>query len=268
MSAALFASTLKHSLRTIANYAFGMVLYLWLFIAIYPSFAGSKALNSILQSMPAGVLRVLGYSLGVTHLSGFLAGEFFSLLYVIIFAIYAIFTGTKVMAHLIDNGSMAYLLATPVSRRKVAWTQAMVLLCGVAVIATVTTGGGLLGAAWFAPHAHIAAGAFIRLNLVGMLLFAVVAAYTFLLSALAPDERTALSLSTVVTLVFYGLHVVGDLSSRLHWAAYLSLFAVFNPPELIAGHGPVLTDTLALAAATAILLIVAVAGFQRRQLAL
>jgi hypothetical protein len=69
-------------------------------------------------------------------------------------------------------------------------------------------------------------------------------------------------------LVFYGLHVVGDLSSRLHWAAYLSLFAVFNPPELIAGHGPVLTDTLALAAATAILLIVAVAGFQRRQLAL
>jgi len=268
VSAALFASTFRQSLRTVSNYAFGMVLYLWVFIWIYPSFAGSAALNTMLKSLPAGLLKVLGYSLGVTRLSGFLAGEFYSLLYLFILAIYAIFTGTKLMAHLVDNGFMGYLLATPVSRRGVACTQALVLLSGVFTIAAATTVGGLLGAHWFTSHDHIAAWPFVEMNLVGMLVFTVVAAYSFLFSAVAPDERSAMGLSTMLTLVFYGLHVVGDLSPRLTWAAHLSLFTVFNSQALVAGHGPVLTDALALSAATIALMALAVFGFQRRQLSL
>ena len=268
MSAALFVSTFRQSLRTLATYAVAMVLYLWVFIWIYPSFAGSTALNAMLKTLPPGLLKVLGYSVRVTHLSGFLTGEFYSLLYLIILAIYAILTGTRLMAHLVDNGFMGYLLATPVSRRRIASTQALVLLGGVFLIAAATTGGGLLGAHWFAPHAHIAPGPFVEMNLVGMLVFAVVAAYSFVFSALAPDERTAIGLSTTVTLLFYSLHVVGDLSTRLRWAANLSLFTLFNPPALMGGHGPILTDSLWLVAATITLLGLAVAGFQRRQLSL
>ncbi len=127
----------------------------------------------------SGLLKVLGYSLGVTHLSGFLAGEFYSLVYLVILAIYAVFTGTKLMAHLVDNGFMGCLLATPVSRRRVACTQALVLLSGVCLIAAATTAGGLLGAHRFAPRARIAAGPFVEMNLVGMLVFTVVAAYSY-----------------------------------------------------------------------------------------
>lgn len=268
MSAALFASSFRQGLRGLANYALGMVIYLWFFIWIYPSFAGSKALTTILQQMPAGLLRVFGYSLGVTQLSGFLAGEFYSLLYLLILAVYAIFTGTRLMAHLIDTRVMGYLLATPVSRRRVACTQALVLLTGVLAIGAVTTAGGLLGAAWLAPHAKIAFWPFVRLNLVGTLVFEVVAAYSFLFSALAPDERVAMSLSAFVTLVLYGLHVVADLGSRAAWAAHLSLFTVFNAPQLIAGHGPVLADVIGLAAASILLVAAAVLGFERRQLIL
>ena len=268
MSTALLASTFRQGARGLANYTLGMVLYLWLFIWVYPSFAGSKALNTLLQDLPAGMLRVLGYSLGVTHLSGFLAGEFYSLLYLIILTIYAVFTGARVMAHLIDNRFMGYLLATPVSRRRVACTQALALLGGVVLIAALTTAGGLLGAAWFAPRSHLAAGPFVRLNLVGMLVFTVVAAYSFLFSALAPDERTALSLSAFVTLVFYGLHIVADLSRQLRWVAHLSLFTIFNPPALIAGQGAVLVDAPVLAGITVALLVLAVLGFERRQLPL
>ncbi len=85
---------------------------------------------------------------------------------------------------------------------------------------------------------------------------------------MAPDERTAIGLSTMLTLVFYGLHVVGDLGTRLRWATHFSLFTVFNSQALVAGHGPILSDALGLAAATIALLALAVAGFQRRQLSL
>ena len=181
MSAALFASTFRRSVRTLSNYAAAMVLYLWVFIWVYPPFARSTALNALLKTLPTGLLKVLGYSLGVTHLSGFLAGEFYSLLYMIILAVYAVFTGTNLMAHLVDTGFMGDLLGTPVSRRRVASTPALVPLVGVFLIAGATTAGGLLGAHWFAPCSHIAAGPFVEMNLVGALVFAVVAAYSFLL---------------------------------------------------------------------------------------
>ncbi len=268
MSGALFASGLKSSARGLSGYAFGMVFYLWLFIWIYPSFAGSRGLNRLLRSMPAGLLKVLGYNVGVSHLSGFLGGEFYSLLYLLIMGIYAVFTATKLMAHLVDNGSMAYLLATPVSRTRVAVTQGLVLIAGILVVGLAATAGALLGAHWFAPHEALAAGPFVALNLVGALLFAVVAAYSFLLSCVAPDERTALTLSAVVTLLFYGMHVMGDLSPQLRWLAHLSLFGVFNAQQLIHGRGPVLLDSLGLLAATVVLLAVAALLFRRRQLSL
>lgn len=268
MSRALFASGVRSNLRGLAGYAFGMVFYLWLFIWIYPSFAGSRGLNLLLRALPPGLLKVLGYSVGVSHLSGFLGGEFYSLLYLLIMGVYAVFAASKVMAHLIDNGSMAYLLASPVSRTRVAVTQGAVLLSGVLVIGAVTAAGGLLGAHWFAPHAALPVGAFLALNLVGTLLFAVVGAYSFLLSCIAPDERTALGLSAVVTLLFYGLHVVGDLSARVGWLAHLSLFTVFSSQSLIHGHGPVLADALGLGAAAVALVAVGAVLFRRRQLSM
>ena len=62
--------------------------------------------------------------------------------------------------------------------------------------------------------------------------------------------------------------MVGDISPRVRWAAHRSLFSVFNAQALVAGHGHVLADSLWLAAATVGLFALAVAGFQRRQLAL
>jgi ABC-2 type transport system permease protein len=268
MNGALFGAMVKSQARSWASYGFGMVIYLWLFIGIYPSFAGSQALNKLLQTLPAGLLRVLGYTAGATHLSTFLGGEFYSLLYLIIMAIFVMFAATKLMAHLIDNGSMAYLLATPVSRVKVAVTQAAVLLSGVWAIALASTVGGLIGAHWFVHHSGIATGAFVRMNAVGALLFSVVAGYAFVMSCLARDERSALGFSALFTLLFYVLHTVADLTPHFAWLNHLSLFTAFNPQNLMQGHGQFALDAVGLAAAAVVLFGIAVAGFARRQLTL
>ncbi len=268
MNVTLFTTVLKANARTISSYAIGMVFYLWLFIWVYPSFAGSQSLNTMLQQMPKGLMKVLGYTAGVTHLSDFLGGEFYSLLYLIIMAIYAIFVATKLISHLVDNGSMAYLLASPVSRAKVAATQAVVLLFGVLIIGSVSTVGALLGARWFVHNAGMNAGYFIQMNIVGALLFCVVSGYCFLFSCLARDERTALGLSTLLTILFYVLHMVGNLSNQFDWMNHLSLFTVFDPQNLIHGQGHFGVDSISLAATAIVLFGVAIAGFRKRQLAL
>lgn len=268
MNRTLYTTELKANARAISSYTFGMAFYLWLFIWIYPSFAKSQALNTLLGQMPQGLMKMLGYQVRMNHVTDFLGGEFYSLLYLVVMAIYTIFVATKLVAHLVDNGSMAYLLASPVSRARVAMTQAAVLLSGLVIIGGVTIVGGIVGVHWFIHHAGMDNLDFIKMNIVGMLLFCVVAAYCFLFSCLAPDERTALSWSATLTIVFYALKVIGDLSPRFAWVNHFSLFAVFNPQDLIRGQGDFAVTSICLAAAMVILLGIAVFGFNKRQLAL
>lgn len=268
MNGVLYIHVLKANAKTIASYVFGMLFYLWLFIWVFPSFAGSQALNTLLRQMPQGLMKVLGYSVGVTHIGDFLGGEFYSLLYLIIMGIYVIFVATKLIAHMVDNGSMAYLLATPVSRTKVAITQAAVLVSGVLIIGLVSTVGALLGVHWFVQHSGMNEMCFVQMNIVGALLFCVVSGYCFLFSCLVRDERSALGLSALLTILFYGLHTIGDLSTKLNWMNYLSLFTVFDPQNLIHGHGHFVADSVSLAIATVVLFGVAIIGFRRRQLPL
>lgn len=268
MNAALFGAMLKAQARSVVNYALGMVFYLWLFIWIFPSFAGSQSFAHVLQAMPSGLLRVLGYTAGVTQLSGFLGGEFYSLLYLVILAIYVLFGASRLVAHLIDNGSMAYLLATPVSRAKVAVTQAAVLVVGIFVIGLCTTVSGLVGAHWFIHNAGLNALFFVQLNTVGVLLFCVIGGYAFAFSCLAGDERSALGLAALLTIGFYVLHTVGQLTPRLAWVNHLSLFTAFNAQALMHGNGMFAVNALSLAGASVLLFGIGVAGFSRRQLPL
>ena len=268
MDGVLYARMLKAQSRSISSYAFGMVLYLWLFIWVFPTFAGSQSLNNLLRQMPPGLMKVLGYTVGITHLSNFLSGEFYSLLYLVIMAIYVIFGATRLVAHLIDTRAMAYLLATPVSRVKVAVAEAFVLLTGVLIIGGLTTAGGLLGAHWFVHHAGIDAGRFVEMNIVGALLFCVVAGYCYIFSCVAPDERRALSFSAVLTVAFYGFHVIGDMSHKFSWMNHLSLFASFNSQNLVQGHSHFAASSIGLGIAAVVLFAAGIIAFSKRQLAL
>lgn len=53
-------------------------------------------------------------------------------------------TATQLLAHLVDKGSMAYLLSTKVSRTQIAFTQALVLISGLLFIVLLTFLGGII----------------------------------------------------------------------------------------------------------------------------
>jgi ABC-2 type transport system permease protein len=268
MSAALFRTSLTTHSQTMLSYAIGMAAYLWIFIWVYPYLTKSPALNTLLQSLPQGLLQVIGYQAGVSQVSDFLAGEFYGLIYLIILAIYAVTTSNRLMAHAVDNGSMAYLLSTPVSRTRIAVTQVAVLVFGVVFIGGFTTLAGVLGVQWFVQNPHLDVARFVEMNLVGVLLFLVVGAYCFVFSCIARDERTALSLSGVITTAFYAFKMVGSLDDHVSWLKNLSIFSAFNPQDLVHGQVHVWPLTLLLLVAAVALFGIAVAGFRRREMSL
>ncbi|MFP3442884.1 hypothetical protein R0K18_34630, partial [Pantoea sp. SIMBA_133] len=63
----------------------------------------------------------------------------------------------------------------------------------------------------------------------------VISGYSFLFSCLLNDERQALGISGLLTIVFYGMDLVGKMSEKLDWMVHLSLFSTFRPVEIARG---------------------------------
>ncbi|WP_029420696.1 ABC transporter permease subunit [Alicyclobacillus macrosporangiidus] len=268
MSATLYRTSIKMHAQTLLSFALGTAAYLWLFIWAYPFLAKSSTLNNLLKDLPQGLLQMIGYQAGVLQMNDYLAGEFYTLVYIVILSIYVVTTSTRLMAHPIDRGWMSCLLSTPVSRVQVTLTQAAVLVSGIVLVAALTTVAGILGVHWLAPNAPFDVRRFVEMNVVAALLFLTVGGYGFALSCVCPDERTTAGSSAALTVVFFATKTVSALDDHVSWLKYLSLFTAFDPQRITHGQAHLAVVCPALVVASALLFAFGVLAFKRRQMAL
>jgi len=262
----LYLTMLKTNGRTLSSYALGSALYLWLIIWIYPSIAGAKGFNEIIQKMPESLLKAFGYSHGFQDLNGFMAGEFYGLLFLIILSIYCIMMATQLIVRLVDRGAMAFLLASPTSRTQVAFTQAMVILTGLLLIVLMTIIGGLTGVEWLVNDVSLKTKPFIWLNVMGFLLFFVVSGYSFLFSCLFNDEKRALSMSALLTLLFYILDLVGKMSDKMEALRHFSIFSLFDAQAIALGTESLPLKAVGLLVSGILLYIIGILVFRKKDL--
>jgi ABC-2 type transport system permease protein len=205
---------------------------------LFPSFAGNNAaLDELIKSLPHGMTNAFNLGSGFGTVEAFISGEYYGLLLVLIISIFCIMVTTQLMAKLVDQGSMAYLLATPTTRRKVAMTQAAVFVTGLLVIMVVTTLCGFAGYALFIGDLSGFHGlAFLRMNLAAFLLFFAAGGIAFLVSSLVNDEKKALGISAVLIFGFFSLDFIGKLSDKIDWLRHLTFFSLYDPSGIISGQ--------------------------------
>lgn len=266
MNFTLFRTMFRTSQKSIFGYALGTVLYMWLVIWVYPSLAQSNGMNQLLKTMPKNMLSMLSLQHGIQKLSDYLAAEFYGFLFLIIMSIYSVSTATQLIAKLVDRGSMAYVLSTPTSRLKTVFTQAVILVSGLLIISCFATLGGLVGIHLINSDTKLDAGLFIQMNLVGFLLFFVVSAYSFLFSCLFNDEKKAMAVSSVLTIVFFAMQLLGKLADKISWILHYTVFSAFQPEKISSGHADLFWPILGLAIAGMILFGLAVLIFKKKDL--
>ncbi|WML32552.1 hypothetical protein RCG24_11535 [Neobacillus sp. OS1-32] len=84
---------------------------------------------------------------------------------------------------------MAYLLSTPTTRGKVAFTQASVFITGLFLITAITTVCGIVGIRIFIDDtSSFHTERFIQLNVAAFALFFALGGISFLVSSLANDD--------------------------------------------------------------------------------
>ncbi|WNR43272.1 ABC transporter permease subunit [Paenibacillus roseipurpureus] len=270
MNTALYKHMMSIHSKVMMNYAFGSAFYILLMFWLFPSFASNNAaLDEMIKSLPEGLTSAFNLGSGFGTVEAFISGEFYGLLLVVIVAIFCILFTTQLMAKLVDQGAMAYLLSVPTTRGAVALTQAAVFVTGLLLIMTVTTLCGFAGYALFIGDlSDFHGGAYLEMNIAAFLLFFAVGGIAFLVSSLANDEKRALGISAVLTFGFFSLDFLGKLSDSIHWLRNLSYFSLYDPSGVIEGKASLSFPWLMLAAIGIVTYAAAIVLFRKRDLPL
>jgi ABC-2 type transport system permease protein len=125
--------------RALAGWAVGIVAYVALVTAIFPSIEGSADLNELVQNYPDALKSLLGLSEGGDFSSGvgYVDAEFFSFMLPLLVLVLAIGSGSRAFAGEEDAGRLELLLAYPVRRASVVLWKAVAVALEVAVVAAV-----------------------------------------------------------------------------------------------------------------------------------
>lgn len=245
MNKALFLSTLKSKYRLVLICSAALILYSVIIISMFdPSNAESS--KALMEMMPKSFVKAFGLTIMAPGLTSFLGTTMYSMPYMIFMIAFTLITANGLIARNVDRGSMACYLATPVSRSKVALTQASILIIGQIIMALLLTLVSVIASITMVGNGALEIGTFIKLNLMGLLLFFVIGAYSFLFSCIFNEEKYSIGYSAGLTLVFYAMNTISNMSDGLSWLNKVSVFGVFNPAKIITGDFEILISSLLL----------------------
>lgn len=150
----LFRAMLKQQQNNMLKITAGFVLYEELLAWVYPAVSQTPAVAEIVDAFPSAVKTVFGVSPNARTdtFEAYISSQFFARIWTMLMAFYGINTANALLSKLVDDGSLALPLSTPVSRSSILTTQAAVLLVNNTVIITFTFWGLYLGTAVFGTY--------------------------------------------------------------------------------------------------------------------
>ncbi|TCK86734.1 ABC-2 type transport system permease protein [Natranaerovirga hydrolytica] len=218
--------------------------FIWLLMAIIYTFyyavmltmfdpESAEGLMAMMDALPKELVDGLGFNFGTTLLT-FISGTLYSMLLYMFPMILTIVVNHRLIASQVDKGSMAYLISTSNSRKKIAITQALFSILSItALFVYITLVALFLTSTMFPGELEI--GKFLMLNVYALLLYYAINSICFFASCLANESRFSLGLGAGIPIGFLVLQMLGDSGEKLSWIGNLSLYALFNPERLFAG---------------------------------
>ena len=143
MSMVLLKTTLRKNWMLMLIFFGVLLMYLTVMIAMFDP-EDMNALNEMIAIFPEELMKAMGFSSLVTDLTAYLASWLYGMLMTALPVVYCIILGNRLVAKMVDNGSFAYLLSTPVSRSAIIITQGFYAILSLFVLFAATAGSGIL----------------------------------------------------------------------------------------------------------------------------
>ena len=137
MNRALFAKELRANLFVSLIIAAVLAMYIGVIVSMYDPELG-ESLDAMMQSMPE-MFAAFGMSVQATTLIDFMLNYLYGFLLTIFILVLILIVANKLMVRYLDRSAMAYLLATPNSRTRIALTMVGVMVTILVALMAVVT---------------------------------------------------------------------------------------------------------------------------------
>ncbi len=233
MIQALFRANVK-DIRTVWVLMAGVfLLYFVIILAMYDP-AKIEALDRMLEMFPEALLKAFGMEHTGPDLLSFTTTYMYGIQLLLYPMAISMVSNHKLIAAHVDRGSMAYLLSTPNSRKRIVLTQMLFSLCSMGAFFALVTASSL----WIARVMHpgqMATGGFILLNVYALSLYFAIGGIGFFASCVANDSKTSLGMGIGVPIAFLALQMMGDAGEKSAWVGKLSLYNLYRPETISRG---------------------------------
>ena len=202
----IFRKALWDQRRSLPVWGSAISLFIFLEAALWPSMESMASLDEYLQDFPEPLRELFAIN-EMTTGRGFLNAELFTLMLPILFVVYGITHGARMVAGEEEAGTLDLLLVTPLSTTRLLVEEAMALLVGLAGLGAAALVTTVLASELFGLQVSVGAalaGA-LAVSLLGVE-FGVVALVT---GALTGRRGLAIAVSSGAASASYLLFVAG-----------------------------------------------------------
>ncbi|MBU3145129.1 ABC transporter permease subunit [Clostridium sp. CF012] len=262
ISLTLFKREMKANNKLLIIFIYILSIYILSIVYMFnPN--SSNAFDDVIKSMP-GIMKAFGFVATGNTLIGFIATDLYGMILIMFPVIFSIILGNKLIAGYVDRGSMAYLLATPNKRVKIALTQALCLWVSIGLLITYATVAIIIFSAIIHPGL-LEIGKFVLMNVVIYFLHIAISGICFFASCISNDTKYSFTIGAGIPIAFFLIQMLANMGGKLENLKYFTLFTLFNANDIIAGKN-VLFPVVILAIVGIVLYGMGIYIFSKRDL--
>lgn len=254
----LFTKTLKTNRIGFLIYNAICIGFVWFYAAFFPSiFKESEKLKEAFKAYPQDLMKAFGIEIEsfISSFEGFMAGEYFSMLWPIILIVLIIAYAASAIAGEIEAGTIELLLAQPISRLRIFFSKYLSGLFIITIFITISNASVILFAQLYNVSFHWEN--FLTISVLGLLFAFAVFGICFMLSAISSSKGRPAALTGGLLIIMYALNIFSTFQESLKNLKYASFFHYYDQnAALLNNH----IDTLSIVVFLAVGLICTIIG--------
>lgn len=238
-------------------------MYTMIIIYLYdPEFA--HILNDYQEMLP-DMMAAMGMTGIATNLLEWIQIYLYGFVMLLIPLVFAVILMQKLVNGYIDGGTMANLLATPNSRRRIIRTQIAAAVIWTAILMGMTTLVGIVTAEALFPGELDIPG-YLNLNFSTFLLQLLICAIACAAACAASESRQYYLVGAGLPVLFFLIQMIAGMGEKLEKLKYVTIFTLLPAADIVHGESGIWRQNLVMIALAAVLFSLGGLWFERREL--
>lgn len=259
----LYKREMKGSIKTLLIFAAILTLYIPIIVSMYNPDTAST-LEQFAQAMPE-LMAAVGMSGSAANLTGFLSSYLYGMLLLVLPMVFTILRANGLIARYVDRGSIVTLVASPVKRSTVAFTQMKVLGTGIFVLILYCTILEIACSAVYFPG-QLDISAVLTLNMGLLCLHLFIGGVCFLASCIFNDVKYSIGVGAGIPTLMYILQMLANTGGNAENAKYATFFTLFSPDRILAGETSAMVGIIILLIGAIVLFTTSIVVFCKKDL--